>query len=103
MTFAIIVSWFGLGLGVLIKNSPVAIVVVLLWPLIIESLIALAFALSGYESAWKWMPYQTAFQEIDGPAGVDSALSRPWGHLYFAGFVIVVGIIGVVVDRRRDA
>ena len=49
------------------------------------------------------MSYQTAFQEIDGPSGVDSALSRPWGHLYFAAFVIVVGIIGVVVDRRRDA
>ena len=78
VTFAIIVSWFGLGLGVLIKNSPVAIVVVLLWPLIIENLIALAFALSGYESAWKWMPYQTAFQGIDGASGFDSALSRPW-------------------------
>ncbi|MFZ8821284.1 MAG: hypothetical protein ACPGKP_04800 [Ilumatobacteraceae bacterium] len=103
VTFAIIVSWFGLGLGVLIKNSPVAIVVVLLWPLIIENLIALAFALSGYESAWKWMPYQTAFQGIDGASGFDSALSRPWGHLYFAAFVIVVGSIGVVVDRRRDA
>jgi hypothetical protein len=49
------------------------------------------------------MPYQTAFQGIDGASGFDSALSRPWGHLYFAAFVIVVGSIGVVVDRRRDA
>ncbi|MGA1571060.1 MAG: hypothetical protein ACO38E_03905 [Ilumatobacteraceae bacterium] len=103
VALAVIVSWFGLGLGVLIKNSPVAIVVVLLWPLIIENLVALAFALSGVESARKWMPYQAAIQTVDNNPGLDGTLGRPWAHLYFAMFALVILVIGISVDRRRDA
>ena len=39
-------------------------------------------ALSGYESAWKWMPYQTAFQGIEGASGFDSALSRTGSSIF---------------------
>jgi ABC-2 type transport system permease protein len=103
VALAVIVSWFGLGLGVLIKNSPVAIVVVLLWPLIIENLVALAFVLSGVESARKWMPYQAAIQTVDNNPGLNGTLGRPWAHLYFAAFALVILVIGIAVDRRRDA
>ena len=103
VALAVIVSWFGLGLGVLIKNSPVAIVVVLLWPLIIENLVALAFVLSGVESARKWMPYQAAIQTVDNNPGLDGTLGRPWAHRYFAAFALVILVIGIAVDRRRDA
>ena len=103
VALAVIVSWFGLSLGVIIKNSPVAIVVVLLWPLIIENLIALALTLSGIETARKWMPYQAAIQTVDNNPGFDDTLGRPWAHLYFAAFVLVILAVGVVVDRRRDS
>ncbi len=103
VSLAVIVSWFGLGLGVLIKNSPVAIVVVLLWPLIIENLIALALTLSGIETASKWMPYQAAIQTVDNDSGFRDSLGRPWAHLYFAAFALAILAIGVAVDRRRDA
>lgn len=103
VALAVIVSWFGLSLGIIIKNSPVAIVVVLLWPLIIENLIALALTLSGIETARKWMPYQAAIQTVDNNPGFDDTLGRPWAHLYFAAFVLVILAVGVVVDRRRDS
>ncbi len=103
VALAVIVSWFGLSLGVIIKNSPVAIVIVLLWPLIIENLIALALTLSGIETAHKWMPYQAAIQTVDNNPGLDGTLGRPWAHLYFAAFVLVILAVGVGVDRRRDA
>ena len=103
VALAVIVSWFGLGLGVLIKNSPVAIVVVLLWPLIIENLIALALTLSGFETARKWMPYQAAIQTVDNNPGLTDTLGRPWAHLYFAAFALGILTIGIAVDRRRDA
>jgi len=103
VALAVIVSWFGLSLGVIIKNSPVVIVVVLLWSLIIENLIALALTLSGIETAHKWMPYQAAIQTVDNNPGLDGTLGRPWAHLYFAAFVLAIFAVGVVVDRRRDA
>jgi ABC-2 type transport system permease protein len=105
IALAVIVSWFALGLGALIRNSPAAVVVVLLWPLLIENLVALALGLAGVDGAAKWMPYQAAISAIGGSPGGPGAdsLDRPWAQLYFAAWALGLLAAGVLVDRRRDA
>lgn len=100
---AVIVSWFSLGLGAIIRNSPATVVVVLLWPLLLENLVTLALSLAGVDSVGKWMPYQQAIAAVtDGDASGDM-LGRPGAHLYFGAVAIGLVVLGTVLDRRRDA
>lgn len=103
LALAVIVSWFALGLGCIIRNSPASVVVVLLWPLLIENLVALALTLAGVETANKWMPYQAAIQAVGDHDGFGDALGRPAAQLYFGSVALGLLLIGVVLDRRRDA
>lgn len=105
VALAVIVSWFALAIGALIRNSPAAVVVVLLWPLLIENLVALALGLAGVDGAFKWMPYQAAIGAIGGSPGGPGAdsLDRPWAQLYFAAWALSLLVAGVLLDRRRDA
>ena len=103
IALGVIVSWFGLGLGAIIRNSPATVVVVLLWPLLLENLVTLALTLSGVESAGKWMPYQQAIAAVtDADAGGNS-LGRPGAHLYFGAIALGLLAVGTLLDRRRDA
>lgn len=104
MALAVIVSWFALGIGTLIRNSPASVVMVLLWPLLIENLASLALALAGLDGAGRWMPYTAAIGAV-GSAPIENAdqLGRPWAQLYFAACSIGLLAVGVVLDRRRDA
>lgn len=103
IALAVIVSWFALGLGAIIRNSPASVVVVLLWPLLIENLVALALTLAGVDTANKWMPYQAAIQAVGDGEGSDYALGRPEAQLYFGAVALGLLAIGMVADRRRDA
>ncbi len=103
LALAVIVSWFALGLGAIIRNSPASVVVVLLWPLLIENLVALALTLAGVESASKWMPYQQAIQAVSSDDSSPDVLGRPGAQLYFGVVALGLLLIGAVLDRRRDA
>lgn len=103
LALAVIVSWFALGLGAIIRNSPASVVVVLLWPLLIENLVALALTLAGVESAGKWMPYQQAIQAVSSADQSPDVLGRPGAQLYFGAVAVGLLLVGAVLDRRRDA
>ena len=103
LALAVIVSIFGFGLGLVIRNSPVTITVLLLWPLLIESLIGLVLSLIGWNGANKWLPYQAAISAVGNDGDFDDILGRPWGLVYFAAVSLTIVGIGVVLDQRRDA
>ena len=104
IVLAVSVTWFAVGLGLIIRNSPATVTILLLWPLLIEGLIGLVLSLVGWENASKWMPYQAA---IDAAASDDNpfsaTLGRPLGLVYFAAVAAVLIAIGAVLDHRRDA
>ncbi|MGA0969794.1 MAG: hypothetical protein ACO3U0_00755 [Ilumatobacteraceae bacterium] len=102
IALSVVVSWFALGLGLIIRNSPATVVVTLLWPLLIENLVSLAFTLAGVDEAQRWMPYQAAITAVVDDGGGDS-LGRPWGPLYFAAVAAVLVGVGMVLENRRDA
>ncbi len=103
LALAVIVSTFGFGLGLVIRNSPVTITVLLLWPLLIESLIGLVLALIGWEGAGKWLPYQAAITAVGNEGGSDDVLGRPLGLVYFAVVSLAIVGVGTFLDHRRDA
>lgn len=102
IVLAVIVSWFGFGLGMIIRNSPATVTIFLLWPLLIENLIGLVLVLLGGDGATKWLPYSAG---IAATVAEDDAnvLGRPWGLIYFAAVALALVAIGAALDERRDA
>lgn len=99
---SVIVSWFGFGLGLLIRNSPATVTIFLLWPLLIENLIGLVLSLIGWDGATKWLPYSagiTATVAQDEP----DVLGRPGGLIYFGVVSLAIVALGAWLDERRDA
>jgi ABC-2 type transport system permease protein len=103
VALAVIVSVFGFGLGLVIRNSPATVTILLLWPLLIENLIGLLFTLIGWDGATKWLPYRAGISAAANDSGSTSELGRPNGLLYFAAVSLVIVAFGSWLDQRRDA
>ncbi len=97
-----IVSLLGLGLGLIIRSTPAAVAVLILWLLIVENIITLVLAGFGIDNAGKWMPY-TAGVNLGNPNPGDASLGRLASGLYFGGVTMIVVLIGAAITRRRDA
>jgi ABC-2 type transport system permease protein len=106
VAFAAIVALLGYGLGLLIRNTPAAVAILILWPLVAEGIVGAVLEGAGVEGAFKWMPYQSGINlgnpEI-GSDGNGDSLGRVAGGLYFFGVTTVVSGIGAFLTRRRDA
>lgn len=103
LALAVIVAMFGFGLGLIIRNSPITITILLLWPLLIENLISLVFIPLGWDGANKWLPYRAAINAVASDGFNEDVLGRPWGLIYFAAVSLAIVGLGTFLDRRRDA
>jgi ABC-2 type transport system permease protein len=97
-----LVSWFGFGMGLLIRNSPTTVSLLLLWPLLIEGLLTVFLGLLNWDGASKYMPYQAAIAASVGNPNADE-LGRPGGQILFACVGVALIGLGVWLDGRRDA
>ena len=99
--FVALVAGLGLGFGTILRATPAAVALVILWPMLVESLVGglLGLAVDG---ASNWMPYQagTTLHQLDPSS---DTLGRVGGGLLFAGFVVVVLAVGAALSSRRDA
>jgi ABC-2 type transport system permease protein len=103
VVFAIIVSLLGLGLGMVIRNTPAAVAVLILWPLVVENIIRLILSAAGVDNPEKFLPYSSGvLLGRPDPPGSDT-LGRVAGGVYFAVVTAAVAAIGAVVTARRDA
>jgi ABC-2 type transport system permease protein len=103
IVLAVSVTLFAIGLGLIIRNSPATVTTLLLWPLLIEGLVALVLSLIGWDNAGKWMPYQAAINAAATDDTSIDTLGRPMGLVYFAAISTALIVIGTVLDQRRDA
>ncbi|NLU83157.1 ABC transporter permease [Rhodococcus sp. HNM0569] len=99
--YAFLCVILAVAVGALLRQSAGAIALLLLWPLLIESLFNL-FGSFGRE-VMPFLPFLNANNFLGMPGGVDFHWG-PWGSLvYFAAFVLVVFGISLFVVNRRDA
>ncbi len=104
VVLAVLVSGFGYALGLLIRNAPATITILLLWPLIIENLLNGLLSVAGADGATKWLPYSAAIiATVDDGTSGDDVLGRPMGLVYFGVVVAALIAIGLAADNRRDA
>jgi ABC-2 type transport system permease protein len=92
----------GYGLGLLVRSTPLAICVLLLWPLVVEGIIAGLFSAAGAEDLQRWLPYTAGFNMIVADSPEDQ-LGRVGGGLWFFAWVAVVTGFGLWSANRRDA
>jgi ABC-2 type transport system permease protein len=102
VVLALLVTWFGFGLGLIIRNSPATVSILLLWPLLIEGLLRVVFGLIGWDGLSDWLPYQAAIEAAGGNVG-DESLGRPMVQIWFGVVGLAVIAVGMIVDHRRDA
>jgi ABC-2 type transport system permease protein len=102
VVLVMLVSWLAFGLGLVVRNSPATVSLLLLWPLLIEGLVGGVFAVAELDGLSRWLPFQAAFAAVvaDSP---DDTLGRPLAFVWFAVVALIIVGIGVLLDRRRDA
>ncbi|WP_028479426.1 ABC transporter permease [Nocardia sp. CNY236] len=89
------------GVGVLVRQSAAAISLIVLWPLLIETLLG-TFGSFG-ETVAPFLPFMNVNRFV-GSATTGEWHWGAWGSLlYFAGFVAVVFGAALIVVNRRDA
>ncbi len=99
--FAFFAVVLAVGVGTLLRQSAGTIALLLLWPLLIESLFNL-FGSFGRE-VMPFLPFANANHFLGIEQSVDFHWG-PWGSLvYFAVFTLVVFGISLLVVDRRDA
>jgi len=92
----------GYGLGLLLRSTPLAICILLLWPLVVEGIIAGLLAVADAEDLQRWLPYQAGFSMIIADSPSDQ-LGRVGGGLWFFLWAFVVTGFGLWSAKRRDA
>jgi ABC-2 type transport system permease protein len=95
----------GFGLGNLIRNTPAAVTALLLWPLVLENILArLLFAALDVEWA-KYLPFTQGLTIAIADRGDDGAelMSRLGAGLYFFAWVIAIAVLGLIRTQRSDA
>lgn len=103
VVLGILVSWFGFGLGLIIRNAPATVSILLLWPLVVESLLALVLFLLRAEGAQKYLPYQAALSATTQDEGSVDILGRPGGQILFGIVALAIIGVGTMLDAKRDA
>jgi len=103
VAFAVIVSLLGFGLGMVIRNTPAAVAVLILWPLVIENIIFLILSAAGVNNPRKFLPYTSGFGLGSPDPATHEGLGRIAGGVYFGVVTAAVAAIGAIVTARRDA
>ena len=104
IVFAGLVALLGYGLGLVVRNTPATVAILLVWPLVIEGLISALLGAIGVDHPVKLMPYNSGIQLGNPDAGSDpQLLSRVPAGLYFGTVTVVILVIGAVLTSRRDA
>lgn len=102
VALAALVTLFGYGLGTLLRSTPFATTMLMLWPLLAENLIgALLITILDDEKVLDWLPFRAAFRmpvitQFDGPDRLTSGL-------YFGAVSMVLAVVGCITVQRRDA
>ncbi len=97
-----LLSLLGYGLGLLIRNSAATVAVLVLWPLLLETIASVVLRAAGVDNPLPWLPYQSAFAMLNTDAA-NGDPSRLHGGLYLGSVALALIVFGIIVNERRDA
>jgi ABC-2 type transport system permease protein len=100
--FAAIVALLGFGLGLLIRNTPAAVAILILWPLVAESIVGAILGAAGVDQPFKWLPYNAGIS-MANPDSFEGGLGRVGSGLYFFAVTGAITVLGAILTNRRDA
>lgn len=103
VVFAVIVSLLGFGLGMVIRNTPAAVAVLILWPLVVENIIFAILSAAGVDRPQRFLPYTSGFGLAASDLSAHEGLGRIAGGIYFGVVTAAVAAVGAVITSRRDA
>jgi ABC-2 type transport system permease protein len=93
----------GLGIGMLVRNTPGAIAILILWPLLVEGLVgALLTLVFDSDTPLRWLPFRAGFRMAQLNF-VDDGPSRLVSGLYFGAVAVAIAAAGAWLVNRRDA
>ena len=99
-----LMSLVGYGFGLITRSTPVAVSILIVWPLIAEGLVgALLSVVSGNDNIGRWMPFQAGIRMAIVESFGDGGPSRLGSGFYFGGVALVIAAIGSWSVNRRDA
>lgn len=99
-----LMSLAGYGLGLITRSTPVAISILIVWPLIAEGLIGgLISVISGWKNVQSWMPFQAGIRIVFIDTENFEGPSRLVGGLYFGVVAALLAVVGGYFVNRRDA
>jgi len=102
IALSILVSLLGMAIGTLTRNPPSAVAVLVLWPLLLESLIGGLLSVIFNDQVFKWMPFQTGMSALRLEDS-DIDFGR-WGSVgYFGLWILGFTLFAHLVFKRRDA
>ncbi len=94
---------FGLGIGMIVRNSSAALSMTLVWTFVIENL----FRTFAPATVYRFLPFNAAngllnIPLTDDPEALAVAFTRVQDALLFSGYTVAALIIGTVLLYRRD-
>jgi ABC-2 type transport system permease protein len=104
LLYIVLAAVIGLGVGMIVRHSAVAITGLLMWSFVIESLFAPVLP-EGVRHA---LPFSAGYRLLDAgpnfeaPVLIADQLARPQYALIFAGYALASLVVGTCILYRRD-
>lgn len=101
--YAALAMFLAVGVGAIVRQTAGAVAILLLWPLVIESILTILPRVG--EHVGPFLPFANATLFLGGEGSVPGNFHwGPWGGvLYFAAFVAVVFGASIAITNSRDA
>ncbi len=94
----------GYGFGLITRSTPVAVSILIVWPLIAEGLVgALLSVITGNDKIGMWMPFQAGIRLALVESFGDGGPSRIVAGGYFGAVALALVALGSRAVNRRDA
>lgn len=99
LVYGALAATLGVGIGAVLKQPAAAIVVLLAFQLIVETIL-----LGLVPEVGRWAPFTlgTWLVSISGQSGTEEIVDRVTAGVALTGYVVVFGLIGTWLVQRRD-
>ncbi len=109
--YGVVLTWMAMAFTSITRSQAFALVSIFLWPLLVESLMLVFFALvpglRDYDEVLRFLPFQAGYRLVnvleDASSTFGDPLSSLGGFLVFGGTAVALMIASYLLFEKRDA